>query len=425
MQPLQTLSGISGLQLRVVLDGPVYDLDHPIICQLVKQHGQIISHLTVEAHVHEDRLKLRDVSEAAALCRSIDLTVCHPLSQVLDLADLEPVAGSLQSLTCQSSVFNQHGSLIGVSAFNRMAQLTALHVYNEDLGSEEPWGVLATLTDLRQLGLRVSASGDPSQLSTLTGLSTLRLHSIRVGANHPPSFNLSSLQPLSTLQQLEVLQLGDYACAATSLQGLAGLSNLKLLEVESSQGPTGSGVTTLEGISPWVTYLAMAHADDLQDLAGIGICTSLRKLTLHDCGVSSLQPLRRLSSVKHLVVSLCPMVASLEGLNNMSLQSLSLTGCEGLYELSGLEDLSALTSLELLHCALTSLQPLSQLGEGLQVLRVYGCHSVEDEVLQLPHVKPTANVSVHCSHVREVVLCQGVVRRMCGARHRFSWRATN
>jgi hypothetical protein len=420
-QPLQTLSGISGLQLRVELVGGIADLHHPFLAQGVKQHGQLVRHLTVEVHVSENRLKLRDFSEAAALCRSIDLTIRHPPRHVLDLADLDPVAGSLQRLTCSPTGERVNtydlGRFRGGSALISLSQITALHldreVWVEDFEYEEPWGLLATLRSLQELSVRVRADGgDPSQLSALTRLSTLKLHSLWSGAlaaDGPAPDSFSSLQPLSTLQHLEELYLGEYACAATSLQGLAGLSNLKLRGLESNH-TRGNTIITLEGVSPTVKEFSMAFSLDLRDVAGIERCTSLEKLVLHECGVSSLQPLRGLSSVKHLMVSMCPMLSSLEGLNNMSLQSLSLTGCEDLYDLSGLEDFSALTSLEFVHCPLTSLQPLSQLGEGLQKLRVYDCLGGEDEVLELPHVKPTAEVVVQCE-AKVVVLWQGVLRR--------------
>jgi hypothetical protein len=67
--------------------------------------------------------------------------------------------------------------------------------------------------------------------------------------------------------------------------------------------------------------------------------------------------------------------------------------------------------LELTICdEVTSLEPLSQLGEGLQELKVYGCRRVQEEVLELPHVQPTAVVDVEESNVREVVLAGGLRR---------------
>jgi hypothetical protein len=225
VQPLQILSGIPGLQLRVRWVGII---DQPRITQWLKQHGQLISHLAVEVFVSENRQKRREFSEAAAPCKFIDLKCVHLNHEVLDLADLGPVAGSLRCLTCQPDTV-AYGSVRGADAFNSMSQLTSLHLVHEDLGNEEPWTVLATLPSLQQLRLEVISSGDPSPLSALTKLSALRLKSSQLEANDQAPFSFSSLQPLSTLQQLEVLSLGGQACTATSLQGLAGLSNLKRL----------------------------------------------------------------------------------------------------------------------------------------------------------------------------------------------------
>jgi hypothetical protein len=127
---------------------------------------------------------------------------------------------------------------------------------------------------------------------------------------------------------------------------------------------------------------------------------------LQHCGVSSLQPLRDVSSLKLVMVGNCS-VTSLEGLNSSSLQSLSLTSCSSLTHLSGVEHFSALRSLQLEGCGVTSLQPLSQLGKGLQQLRVGLCGGVQEEVLDLPHVQPTADVVVRDSNVKEVVLAGG------------------
>jgi Leucine-rich repeat (LRR) protein len=272
-------------------------------------------------------------------------------------------------------------------------------------GSEEPWEVLAKLTSLQQLSLRLNASGDPSSLSALTGLSCLSLQSFALGADGPAPFSFSSLQPLSTLQQLEVLHLGYYASAATSLQGLAGLSNLKRLELDNTHAH--SSLISLEGISPGVTGLFLTNAPKCVALAGIESCSRMEKLTLDRCGVSSLRSLRGFSSLKEVLVSCCPL-ASLDGLNSRSLQSLSLLSCGSLLHLSGIGHLSDLKRLTIDYCGMTSLQPLSQLGEGLQQLVVWQCNRVQEEILELPHVQPAASVFVRHSNVKEVVVAGGV-----------------
>jgi Leucine-rich repeat (LRR) protein len=398
-QPLKTLSSIPGVQLKVEWVDTVADLNHPCIAQWLDQHGQLISHLTIRVHVSDARLKLRDFVEAAAQCRSIELTLLHSESEVVDLADLIPIAGCLCRFSCSG-----FGSLIGTSAFNSMSRLVALRFVYEDFGSEEPWGMLANLRALQQLELSYfNARGDPSSLSALTGLTLLDLNSLDLPAD--ADFSFSSLQPLSTLQQLEVLGLRNRACAATSLQGLAGLSKLKKLEL----GCDGM-LLSLEGISPGVVELQLMDGSYLTTLAGIEGCTRLEKMWLSDCGVTSLQPLTGLSSMKELCLRVC-CLTSLESLYSMRLRSLTLECCASLTDLSGMEHLSALKSLTVMWCyGVTSLQPLSQLGPGLQELEVIGCSKVREEVLELPHVQPTADVDVEDSNVREVVLAGGVRR---------------
>jgi Leucine-rich repeat (LRR) protein len=373
-----------------------------------REHGHLISHLTVEVHTSEETLTLRDFTKAAAACRSIDLTISHFTHEQADLSDLDVMATSLHGLTCEPFMYWAEFTLTGTSVLHSLSRFTALHLVREDLRNEEPWGLLATLTSLQQLHVEVTASGDPSPISALTGLSSLKLQSFWFEAAGAAPFCFSSLQPLSALQQLEVLHLGDGACAATSLQGLAGLSSLKVLVLGA---PNYGELVSLEGISPGVVDLSIADVRYLVSLAGLEACTSLKKLSLSTCGVSSLQALRALSSLKHLDVLECPLT-SLEGLNNMSLQSLSLTACRSLTQLSGLEHLSAMKSLDLMQCGVTSLQPLSRLGERLQKLCVYGCETVREEVLELPHVQPTVDVKVGYSRVKEVVLA-GKVAKSC------------
>jgi Leucine-rich repeat (LRR) protein len=210
-----------------------------------------------------------------------------------------------------------------------MPQLTFLHLAHQELGSEEPWESLAKLTSLQQLRFfQISASGDPSPLSALTGLTSLYLESLKeLEAAYGPPFTFSSLQPLSTWQQLEQLHLEGHACVATSLQGLAGLSGLRQLVLKPCAFE--GRLKSLEEISPALTEVSIGLQLGLFNLSGIESCTNLEKLSMMNCGVSTLQPLIGLSSLKEVVGSHCGLT-SLEGLNNMSLQSLSLTGCADL-----------------------------------------------------------------------------------------------
>jgi hypothetical protein len=368
MQPLQTLSGIPGTQLKLRWDGVIDRMGHPCIAQWLREHGQLISRLNVEVDISKRKLALRGFSKAAAACRSIDLKICHAPNHVVDLADLDAVAGSFHSLSCEVDLDWEEGTLRGASVFNSMSQLTTLHLHGEQFEDHASWGSLANLTSLQQLSLIRCTSGDPSPVSALTRLTSLTIHALEPGqqVNDLAPFTFSSLEPLSTLQQLEVLHLGHHACTATSLQGLAGLSNLKVLKFEFDSYDGGM-LRSLDGISHGVVeFSVLFNGPNLLSLAGIECCTSMEKLSLQWCGVSSLQPLRGLSSLK---------------------------------------------SLEVIYCdGFSSLQPLSQLGEGLQMLEVSGCRGVQEEVLELPNVQPTASVVIGGSNLKEVVLAGGVRR---------------
>jgi hypothetical protein len=152
----------------------------------------------------------------------------------------------------------------------------------------------------------------------------------------------------------------------------------------------------------------------LVSLFGIQRYSRMKSLVLDDCVVSSLQPLSSLSSLERLQVSGCG-ISSLEGLSGMlstSLRSLQVDSCSNLTNVSGIEQLKALESLKVFACGVTGLQPLCQLGGGIGYLSVSDCSEVQEVVLELPQVQPTAHVEISGSGVREVVLAGGVIRAM-------------
>jgi Leucine-rich repeat (LRR) protein len=390
MKPLETLIGIPSVHLGVECRTIINDRDHLCLTQWLKRIGEKINHLTMALVISEDRLKLEEFAEAAAACQSIDLMIEHDFNTAINLAELAPLGDSLQCLTCCRDWGSGGGDtrfLKGLSALDSFQQLTSLVLFNEDLTADQPWAQLAKLTSLKELSLKVDAHGDSSPLSMLTRLTSLE----------GPSF--SSLQPLSALQQLQRLKA---SCSSTSLHGLAGLSSLTELEFTRADG-----LRSLEGIGSGVAELSIRGASDLVSLAGIEGCSSLKHLFLEGCRLSSLPPLGGLSSLERLSLSMCRLT-SLRGLCGSTLQSLSLRYCSYLTDLCGIEQLTALKELEIASCGVTSLQPLSLLGEGLQNLSVHDCRRVQEVVLELPHIQPKAKVEVWGTGMRQVVLAGGV-----------------
>ena len=403
-QPLQTLSAIPGLHLIVYCRSTISARDEPFMEEWLKPHAYLMDSLRAEVAVGAEHLSLREFCEAAAPCRSIRLTVSHNSRERLNLSGLALVSGSLVDLDIKK---NESVRLCGVENFDTltsMPKLKWLRLDHVDLTAADPWPTLASLSSLEYLQMKAAANGDPSVLSELTGLELLDLGSYysRENVDAVP-FSFSSLQPLSTLQQLGCLCLSEHAFGATSLQGLAGLRELETLYLVHAPS-----LVSLEGISGAVTDLFIGHAKKFQDLSSISVLDGLQDLSVNHCGITSLQPLAGLRGLDGLRLDTCP-VTSLEGLEGRSLDWLILSCCDSLRQLSGLE-LSALQRLDISECGVSSLQPLAELTGAVTKLSIGDCGSVTEEVLELPHIQPTADVRVWNSNVKEVVLAGGVRR---------------
>ena len=326
---------------------------------------------------------------------------------------LEAVTGSLVQLNLASTRFPSRG-FESVSSLSFCSQLTSLSLGIFHFGDEEPWIHLAQLTNLKQLALRGAASGDPSPLSALTGLSSLELSSFEEAVQGALAQDgvlipctLSSLQPLSTLQQLKKLILIGEVCSATSLHGLAELNRLDTLRLHAPF------LKSLEGASSSLTSLAMYYPTQLDSLAGIELLQGLHELRMVRSGVTSLHPLAALGSLGDLWIGgRFASLAGLEGNLCTCLHSLLLDRCGQLKQLSGIENLTALQKLHIDACGVTSLEPVGRLVGGLRLLYVEYCSMVQEEVLELPHIQPTAEVCIRNSNVKEVVLAGGVRKRV-------------
>ena len=406
-EQLQVMFRIPGLCLTLCCcEGMAYTPDAPFMTKVLRPHAHLVDQLISIVRLERDGVILQDFCEAAAPCRSLDLTVVNSPGEPVNFSALSPVAGSLVRLSLAGMTILPRNELESVSSLSSLSHLTSLCMSSYDLGAKEPWIHLLGLTNLKQLSLWMAASGDPSPLSALTGLSSLRLHSYELQGGLPPPCTFSSLQPLSTLQQLSVLALYAEACTATPLHGLAGLSRLESVRLSAPR------LRSFEGLSTGLTSLVIANAPQLETLAGIERLQGLQILSVCSSGVSSLHPLAALYRLKDLRIGgTFASLAGLEGTLRTCLQSLTLDSCKQLRQLSGIEGLTALQQLVISLCEVTSLQPVGQLVGFLEKLHVIECRVVQDKVLELPHIQPTADVRVEYSNVREVVLAGGV-RRM-------------
>ena len=355
-EQLQLMFSIPGLHLTLRYNTEVTAPDDLFVTKVLRPHAHLIDHLTSIVHIKAGGLELQDFCEAAAPCRSLDLTVGGHSQGPLNVGALNPVADSLVQLSLKGSAMFVR-QLESVGSLSSLSQLTSLNLEDVEFVAEEPWIFLGGLTNLKQLSLWVAAPGDPSPLSALTKLSFLALASYDEEL-HPYTF--SSLQPLSTMQQLKELELHGEACSATSLNGLAELSRLETFRLG------GPMLRSLGGASSTgLTSLTIDDAPQLVSLAGIEHLQGLQEPMVRNSGVTTLE------------------------------------------QLSGIESLTTLQQLVVCDCWVTSLQPIGQLVGGLKKLYVRGCPSVQEVVLELPHVQPTSAVIIEYSNVKEVVLAGG------------------
>ena len=407
-QVLQLLSNVTGLDLTVVQVDPLSAPDHPFIRTWLKPHGHIIDHLTARVYTSAQVVPSK-IFEPVAACKAVCLSVLRSPVTPLDLTNLAPMVGSLVELRFNNDYIGG-GNLSQLSTFSSLSHLTKLHIQNEDFTAEDLWGPLAGLRNLKQLSLEVAASGDPAPLSALTALSSLQLRNPNIGG--VPRFSFSSLQPLSTLQQLEVLELHQRACTSTSLQGLGGLSKLTRLVLAHA-----NNLVSLDGVSTSLRSLSITDATALECLTAVEPLSLIEELDFNDCdSLASLPSLASLGRLTSLLLFDCDSLSSLEGLEGAAstcLRSLRLLSCQNLIQVSAIAKLQALQGLEMFGCGVTSLQPLAGLPKGMRRVMLHECISVQEDVLELPHVQPTAAVFVRDCNVKEMVLAGGV-RRMLG-----------
>ena len=360
--------------------------------------------------------KVKDFATAATPCKSLSLSVVNYAEWPLNIGFLTGVGHSLVSLSIGRRGMGGHFLTTSTEIFSCLTVLTELKLIDQFL-CVEPWEHIATLVNLKDLSLDMTARGDPSPLSALTRLRRLHLESVEIeeALNGSP-FRFSSLQPLSGMQQLEELCL-SCCCEVTSLQGLSGLSRLRTLSIKHSYR-----LASLAGVSMGLTSLQLDTVPGVSNVAGVEALGQLQQLDISGCGLTSLQPLAGLSKLHTLRVSDRKVygeggaqLVTLEGIEGLSsgLRRLGLRSCRVLSSLVGFEKLSGLQELSVDFCGVTSLQPVAELRAGaLTRLSVTHCRKVQEEVLKLPHIQPTTHVEIHASNVRHVVLAGGVIRAM-------------
>ena len=298
--PIQHLAAVPDVQLTVAAPESNH-ASHSFVTQWLSQHSHSIGHFIVKTRLHsrsvnsrypsDETWSLQEFVTAAAPCKSLSVALLGLHEDLpLDFSCVAEVAHSLVSLDCS---FDQLTGITALTSLTRLSEL-CLAGYSP---VEEPWVSLASLTGLSRLSLVIVTHGDPSPLSALTGLRSLSVGRRSYPPHGGPPFTFSSLQPLSTMLQLECLNLFQ-CCAASSLEGLSGLPSLRDLGISGSEE-----LSSLEGLSTSLTSLQLDFLGGLTSMAGVGAAVGLQHLSIRCCNLTSLQSLASLKCLATLVIS--------------------------------------------------------------------------------------------------------------------------
>lgn len=162
----------------------------------------------------------------------------------------------------------------------------------------------------------VNANGksvtDLSELSKFTELKTLLL-------NDNLGLNLKGIKAVTTLEKLSI-----DSSAVSDISELSSLSKLRVLSASKNR------ITDLAALSglPAIEELYLSYNSDLENIADLATCTTLKKLSLNFTGVWDISALSSLTNLTELDLEGCPITDATPLYNLTKLKSLYVGGCE-------------------------------------------------------------------------------------------------
>jgi Leucine-rich repeat (LRR) protein len=256
----------------------------------------------------------------------------------------------------------------------------------------------AALIRLRRLSLRGDYS-NPFKLSDLSPLTSLaQLQSLDVS-----NTQVADLIPLSDLAQLRELDV-RYAKVAdlTPLAGLSQLQSLNVSEMPIDDLTPLAGLVQLQSLDISATPVA-----DLTPLAGL---IQLQSLNVSETPIADLTPLAGLNQLQRLFVSSTPVadLTPLAGLNQLQRLHVSNTSVVDLAPLSGLVQLQL---LNLSDTPVADLLPLSGLA------RLQKLDASNTEISDLAPLLPLLRQGIPASCRYGLLLSRGIFVKDCPLTH--------
>ncbi|MEW6664614.1 MAG: leucine-rich repeat domain-containing protein [Thermodesulfobacteriota bacterium] len=227
---------------------------------------------------------------------------------------------------------------------------------------------LSAMKNLKDLSLAwCEKVRDLTPLSALTGLKKLNLHKCD---------SVRDLGPIRSLQNLVFLSLPPTTTNEQLSRVISGLAQLETLSMGSCYSITD--LSPLAGLAK-LRNLTLDHNHQLSDISPLAHLPRLERLTLTYTQVSNLHPIAGLGNLKRLVLWGNTRIENLSALENLrSLAVLSLSGCKQITDISHVARLTGLKTLDISRCPIQDISPLGVLA-GLESLDLRGCDKLAGE----------------------------------------------
>ena len=332
--------------------------------------------------------EISDLTPLASLTKLESMTLPSPSA----IQDLSPLSGltNLRELD-MSGDWGEATPFTEVKDFSPLSGLTNLTQLKLTVTGLEDLSFLSGLSQLTELRLVGSVTAkDLTALSGLTNLRELKIH----------TDGLASFQGMENLTQLESADFfGDNATYTDvdPLKNLAKLRYLRLPMHSDSSGIVfnGDGLAGLESLQELDMEMGIESLEPLRNLKNLRVLSAVNGPALEG-SFQSMEPLSGLTQLESLELRIrrqsdvdLSCLSRLTKLSNLSIDTSRTSSEDPVIDLSPLENLTNLRSLDLSLPQIRDLTPLASLS-NLQSVTISGPENLDTS--PLAHV-PSVNIN--------------------------------
>ena len=331
--------------------------------------------------------QISDLTPLAGLSKLESLTLPSPSA----ISDLSPLSGltNLRVLD-MAGEWNEATPVTEVKDFSPLAGLTNLTELKLTVTSLEDLSFVSDLSKLTVLGLYGSVTAkDLTALSGLENLRELKIH----------TDGLASFQGLENLTQLESADFFGDNAVYTDVDPLKNLSKLRYLRLPM-HNPDQMMVFNGDGLAGLTSLQELDMERGIESLEPLRNLTNLRVLSMvngstPEGSYQSMEPLSGLTNLESLEIGIrqayvdLSCLAGLTKLNYLSIDGNMNSSEDPIIDLTPLESLTELRTLDLSLSQIQDLTPLASLP-NLQSVTIFGPENLD--TTPLSHV-PSVNIN--------------------------------